>query len=151
MASVTWNPQTPVSLMTTQLNSLANGAVAASVVHDNAAAKLLRAWFELVVTFASAPTVNTTVDLYAAIALDGTNYGDYTTGASGRAQPQSLLGSFVVDAKATVQRLNLGVGMSGPIELPPYKITFLIKNGTGVAMSASGNVLSMGPVGNTIA
>ncbi len=143
MADYKWKANTIQTLLSTELNSLANNYGAIGVEFDNAAGLWLRASFLLAVTFGSNPTAGNTCDLYLIPALDGTNYADYTSGASGYAPGSCLVGSFPLQAKTTIHRVPLGVGQSGAIELPPSKFKLLLINKSGVAFPSSGSTVTM--------
>lgn len=135
------------TLVSTELNSLANNAAAlGSTVFDNATELWPFGQFELTVTFSSAPTANNTIDLYLIPSIDGTNYGDAITGASGSAPSTSYLGSFPLRAVTTLQRVPLGAGgQAGRIELPPSKFKIFAINKSGAAMPSSGSLIKMQP------
>ena len=143
MADYKWKANTIQTLLSTELNSLANNAAALGVEFDNAVGLWLRASFILTVTFGSNPTAGNTCDLYLIPTLDGTSYGDYTSGASGYAPGTSYVGGFPLQAKTTIQRLPLGIGQQGAIELPPSKFKVLLINKSGVAFPSSGSTVQM--------
>ncbi|MFQ5433931.1 MAG: hypothetical protein ACE5FD_03560 [Anaerolineae bacterium] len=96
------------------------------------------AWFELNVTFGTAPSdTNPTVDVYMATAPDGTNYetAPLTGGAN---QGHMFVGSFPIQKVTSAQRIVIG-----PIALPPTKLKVYLDNQTGQAMAASGNTLDI--------
>lgn len=132
--------ETVVSLMTTDLNSLANNAsvLSAAAGGDTTDANLLGD-FELVVTFDTNPTAGSTVELYLLRAADGTNYEDGS--ASVAPNPGSRVGSFPVRAVTTAQRIVLR-----DVPLPPglYK-ALILNDATGQAFAASGNTLKVRP------
>jgi hypothetical protein len=136
---------TIVSMATTELNALGNGAAALGVEVDNSTALDLFGIFELAVTFGSAPTAGSTVDLYLIVSVDGTNYTDAITGASGSAPATAFVGSFPLRAVTTAQRIPLGLGVSGYVQIPPRKIKGFVINRAGVAFPASGSTLKMVP------
>jgi hypothetical protein len=129
---------TLTTLETTSLNSLvANATVigsAASVSGDATDADLY-ADFELVVTFAVAPTVDTEVRLCLIRSVDGTNYEDAS--ATVRAPGGASVGGFQVTAVATAQRLVVR-----DVQLPPGLWKPLLIN-TNQAWAASGNTLKV--------
>jgi hypothetical protein len=130
---------TLVSVMTTELNSLASGAraLSSSFGGDTTAADLYGD-FELVVTFGVSPSTGATVDLYLLRAADGTNFSD---GSSSVAPPNSaFVGAFEIRAVTSAQRIVLP-----DIVLPPGLWKALIVNSAGQAMAASGNTLKMRP------
>jgi len=145
MADIKAKAGTIASMATTELNSLANNAGALGAEYDNATNLYLFGVFELNVTFGSNPTAGSTVDLYIIPAPDGTNYDDAVTGASGAAPATAYVGGFPLRAVTTAQKVPLGVGISGPVPLPPVKFKAFILNKSGVAFPASGSTLKMVP------
>jgi len=132
--------ETVVSLMTTELNSLANNAsvLSAAAGGDTTDANLLGD-FELVVTFGTNPTAGATIELYLLRAADGTNYEDGSASVAPNAG--SRVGSFPVRAVTTAQRIVVR-----DVPLPPglYK-ALILNNATGQAFAASGNTLKVRP------
>ena len=132
--------ETIVSVMTTELNSLANNAraISSALGGDATDANLLGDW-ELVVTFAVAPTVDTLIDLYLVRSIDGTNYEDGS--ATVRPAATAYAGSFQVRAVTTAQPLAIP-----DVPLPPGLFKAIIyNNGTGQAFAATGNTLKVRP------
>lgn len=128
------------SVMTTELNSLTNNSRAISSAEggDTTDAELYGD-FELVVTFGTNPTADTTIDLYLVRAADGTNYEDGD--ASVRPSPDAFVGSFPVRAVTTAQRMIVR-----DVPLPPGLWKAVIhNNGTGQTFAASGNTLKVRP------
>lgn len=139
MANTTkWStPTDRGSVLTTELNSLANGSYSAvgSEV-DNATNKDLYGDFELNVTFGSAPSAGGYIGLYLIPALDGTNYAD---GGSSVAPPAtSWIGNFPLRAVTTAQRVTI-TGVS----LPPSKFKVVAYNGSGQAFPSSGSTVDL--------
>jgi hypothetical protein len=131
---------TLTTLETTSLNSLAASTQvigsAASISGDATDADLY-ADFELVVTFAVAPTVDSEVRLYLIRSADGTNYedGDSTL----RPPAGASVGGFQVRAVTTAQRMIVR-----DVQLPPGLWKPLLVN-TNQAWAASGNTLKLRP------
>jgi hypothetical protein len=121
-----------ISILTTELNALANNAGVVTAVVENSTSLDQYADFELVVTYGTAPTADTTVDLYIVRTIDGTNYEDAT---ATRPTPE-FVGSFVLDNVTTAQRKIVRGVM-----LPPISFKLLIVNKAGQAMAATGNTL----------
>lgn len=139
-----WSAAAITTLASTELNSLANAAGALGVEYDNSTNLMPFGVFELTVTFGSAPTAGRTVDLYIVPASDGTNYATNVTGSSGYAQSTGYVGSFVLQAVTTLQRLNLGgIGARGTLFLPPTKFKAYLLNNSGQAFPSSGSTLKM--------
>jgi len=143
MASFRLDPASIQTMLSTELNSLANNAGAIGAEYDNSSNLFDEAYFRLSVTFGSNPTAGSTIDLFLLAALDGTNYTDYTAGASGYAPGPAFLGSFVLQAKTTIHRIDLGTGVNGPFRIPPTKIKLFALNKSGVAFPASGSLIQM--------
>jgi hypothetical protein len=143
MASIKLEQAAITTLLSTELNSLANNAGALGVEYDNATNDYIYGLFELAVTFGSNPTAGNTVDLYLIPCPDGTNYDDAVTGASGAAPASCYAGGFPLRAVTTAQRVPLGFGASGPVLLPPCKFKAFVLNKSGVAMPASGSTIKM--------
>jgi len=146
MASIKWEQAAISTVMSTELNSLANNAGALGTEYDNTTNQYLLGLFELNVTFGSAPTAQNTVDLYIIPAPDGTNYDDAVTGASGYAPGTCYAGGFPLRAITTVQHVPLGGGgAQGYVQLPPTKFKAFVVNKSGVAFPASGSTIKMIP------
>lgn len=124
------------SLMSTELNSLANaGTALGSTVLDNSTGLYLFLNAQLNVTFGSAPTAGNTVDLYLVPSLDGTNYSDTATTPN-----QLYAGSFPLRAVTTAQKVIM---LPAGVMLGPFKYKPFIVNNSGVAFPASGSTLDV--------
>lgn len=146
MADVKYSAAAIVLLMTTELNSLANGSGALGAEYDNATNLYLYGLFELNVTFGSNPTAGNLVNLYLIPAPDGTNYDDAVTGASPNAPSTMYVGGFPVRAVTTEQKIPLGgPGIPNLVPLPPTKFKAFLINNSGQAFPASGSTLKMVP------
>lgn len=121
-----------ISILTTELNALANNAGVTTATIENNATLDQYADFELLATFGVAPVADTTVDLYLVRTVDGTNFED----ASATRPSPEFVGSFVLDAVTTAQRKIVRGVM-----LPPTSFRLLIVNKAGQAMAATGNTL----------
>lgn len=134
------------TLMTTELNSLANNgtaisSVASSGVYDNtvggAGDGYTLADVELVVTYGSAPTANTGVSVWFLSVPDGTNYEDGSGSITPGRMPDAV---FPLRAVTTAQRIGRRIALPWG----PFK-TLAKNDGTGQAMAASGNTLKVRP------
>ena len=143
MASIKLEAASIATVLSTELNSLANAAAALGTEYDNSSNLYLWAMFELSVQFGSSPTAGNTVDLYIIPAPDGTNYDDNTTGASGAAPSTSYVGGFPLRAVTSAQKVPLGVARR--IDLPPTKFKVFVVNGSGQAFPSSGSTVKMVP------
>jgi hypothetical protein len=130
-------------VMTTELNSIANNALAVATAAFNntqgaAGDGYVQCDVQLVVTFGVAPTANTGVSVWFLSAPDGTNYEDGDTNVTPARIPDVV---FPVRAVTTLQRINRRIW------LPWSNFKALVKNdGTGQAFAATGNILSIRPV-----
>lgn len=131
------------TVLTTELNSLANGSFSASgTILDNATNRDRKAIAELNVTFPSAPTDESVVDLYMVIARDGTNYSD--GGTSRDPGAERYVGSFTVQNTTSAQRLH-----TREFDLPPFKVAFIARNGSGQAFPTTGSTVSVSTFNRT--
>jgi hypothetical protein len=133
---------TPAALLSTGLNSLANNALALGAAFDNTQGQAGDGYtlcdLELVVTFGTAPTANTGLSLWFLPAQDGTNYEDGDASTTPARAPDLV---FPVRAVTTAQRVA-----RRSVLLPEGKWKPLLKNdGTGQAVAASGNTLTVRP------
>jgi len=93
---------------------------------------------ELLVTFGTNPTANTSFCVWLLREVDGTNYEDGGTSVTPTRPPDMIL---TVRAVTTAQRII------AVCDLPPGAPKALIRNdGTGQAIAASGNTLKLRPV-----
>jgi hypothetical protein len=129
--------------MTTELNSLANGAYAiASAAYDNTGNLDLFADFAAEFTYTtSTPAAGTKVaELYIVPSIDGTHFASID--ASNVCQKALLVATFETRLPSTtVLEYLLAMG----IPLPPRKFKTIIKNTSGQTLGATGNLLVMGP------
>jgi len=126
------------SVMTTELNSLANNASVASSVITVTSTGYLLAEFELYVAgMGGTPTANTAFDLWLLRRPDGTNYEDGSSSVTPTRGPDVW---FPIRAVSTAQRIVR------VCELPPGLWTALVRNnGTGQALAASANTMKVRP------
>ncbi|MDB5937254.1 MAG: hypothetical protein JWQ01_4598 [Massilia sp.] len=136
------------TLLTTELNTLANNGTAISTVlggtgvYDNTIGQAGDGYtlcdVELVVTYGVAPTANTGVSFWFLLAEDGANYEDGDASTTPGRLPDIV---FPLRAVTTAQRITRRAMM------PWGKWKSLAKNdGTGQAMAASGNTIKIRPV-----
>jgi len=128
-------PESPTTLLSTGLNSLANGARAVSGDVDNASGLYLYADFEC--SFASAVfPANGYVSLYLLESIDGSNYEDGDASTTPTAQ---ALIAAIPFRNATAAQIHTVRG----IVLPPTHFKILAINNTGVALASSANTVKM--------
>ena len=145
MGSIKLEAGSIATLLSTEMNSLANNAAALGAEFDNSAGLWLFGLFELNVTFGTGPTAGSTVDLYIIPAPDGTNYDDAVTGASGSAPATSYAGGFPLRNVTSAQKVPLGVVRR--IELPPTKLKAFVINRSGQSFPSSGSTVKLVPYG----
>lgn len=145
MASIRYEVASIVTLLDTELNSLANnGRAIDASSYANQTNLFLFGYFELNVTFGTAPTAGNLIELYLVPAPDGTNYDD----GSSSIDPAytTYAGGFPVRAVTTAQKIPLGgPGLPALISLPPLPFKALIINKSGQAFPSSGSTLKMVP------
>ena len=125
------------TVASTALNSLANTSLVAGTVFDNTQGAAGDGYtlmdVELVVAFATAPTIPSAITLWVLAAPDGTNYEDGDATTTPARQPDLV---FPMRAVVTGQRISIRAA------LPWGLIKPLIKNdATGQALAATGNTL----------
>lgn len=131
------------TLLTTELNSLANNAgtvLSAEFDNDTSSTRWLAAEFELSVTFGTNPTADSVCEIYIVRAVDGSTYSTYTSGSSAVANNNDFNGTVSVKASTSAQ-----VVVSRRIQLPPGKWKVALINRTAQAFPASGSTLKMRP------
>ena len=125
------------TVLTTELNNLADGAwSAAGTEYDNSADLIQYFKLRLAVDFVSAPSTGGFVSVYAITALDGTNYETLDSDNDPRA------GKLV----ATIEVIDTTAAQirdSGIFSLPPCKTKFILKDSTGQAFPASGSTVTL--------
>jgi len=124
---------TIATVLSTELNSLANGARAIS----SAITGGQELWddLELVVTYGTNPTAGSVVEVYLIPSVDDTNYSDGD--ASIVPGFSMLVGYFPLRAVTSAQR---PAGIRGVV-LTPGKWKYLVANLSGQTMAATGNTL----------
>lgn len=125
----------PLTVMSTDLNSLANGSSVLSAAISNDAADELDPFvdLELNVDFVSAPTADALVEAYSVIAMDGSNYEDSLNEGRPRV---GYLGAFIMDNTTAAQRLTIRCAMT-----PCKDFKLLLLNKSGQAFPGSGTTV----------
>jgi hypothetical protein len=122
--------------ISTELNSLANGAFSAvSGIYDNSAN--LDEWGAFVIDLASlAVPAGGYLQIFATITLDGTNYED----AAAATQPGShqLIATVSLLVSTSVKR-----AVTAPFRMPAGKVKWVLKNASGIAFAASANTAKL--------
>lgn len=129
---------TIASVLTTELNSLADSANSSAssalsyTVADTGHRYPLALLTLTVAAQGAARSSGASVKVYAVCAADGTNYDDVEhTGAT-------LLASFNLDAATTARQHS-----QWHIALPPTAFKVFVRNASGQAFAASGNILEL--------
>lgn len=124
------------TVLTTELNSLANGGFSAfGPAYDNTSGLYL--YFALDIVLASlTPTSGAYLQLFMGQALDGTNYDDVVSSTNpgyDMALPPSALTTGAAAKHASVKQF----------EAPASKVKFALLNGAGAALAASANTVTL--------
>jgi hypothetical protein len=126
------------SLLTTELNSLANNSLAIGSAITLTSTGYLLGEVELVVTYGTNPTASTGCSIWFLRDIDGTNYEDGGTSLTPARAPDLVIPVLVSTSAQRITRRCL---------LPPGTFKALLKNdGTGQALAASGNTLKVLPL-----
>lgn len=134
-----WNaPSAVVTLLSTELNALADGTLsAASGAVNNDSNLDMLGDLELVLASLS-PGANPYIDIFIAESVDGTNYPT-PSAADARLQLAMKLCTFFLGVTAaTAQRITVR-----EIKLPPAKFKVYLDPHAGVALGATGNTLKL--------
>jgi hypothetical protein len=127
-------------IATASLNSMANNAnvLGATVSLTAGEPGYRQVEAELLVTFGTNPTANTSFVAWLLREIDGTNFEDGGASVTPTRNPDLI---FTVRAVTTAQRLF------SVCDMPPGDFKVLLRNdGTGQAIAASGNTLRLRPV-----
>lgn len=138
MTNVLYTRGTADTVLSTELNSLANNALVAHATSVTVtSAGFMACQVELYVTYGTAPTVGTAVLVWFLREVDGTNFEDGSASITPLRAPDVY---FPLRDVTTAQRIIMD------IVLPPGNFKPLVKNnGTGQSMAASGNTLKIRP------
>jgi hypothetical protein len=137
VSKVDWESDaSAVSLLTTELNSLADGAFCAKGSEVNNTDGWTHGVLELVLGSPGGVPADPWVDVYLLKAPDGTNYedGDGTNDPS----PNAKVATIRIREEQEAHRIASEV-----IELPPCKFKAVIGNEIGQAFAATGNTLKV--------
>ena len=151
MGNATYNqsPSADQTLMSTDLNSLADDTTNVGVVIlDNTSNRFYYATFELYLATANlSSATNPAVELYMVPSPFGTNYADTGTDGSTTDYPSPvyLVGIFGLQETSAVHRAVIE-----RVVLSPLKYTPVVINKSSAAFNASGNTLKIGVYTDTI-
>lgn len=131
-----WKTGTIATLLSTELNSLANNALALGSAYDNSTNLDTMGEIELAITYGSAPTASTGWSVWFLRDIDGTNY-EYSAATPARA-PDVVLPVVATTSAQKVTRRCI---------IPPGTFKALAKNdGTGQSAPASGTTIKIKPL-----
>ena len=140
MTAVKWEPGSSATVMTTELNSLADTGKAISSEIDNSSVLYLFEdveWYNAALGYT--PTAGAVVELYL-IRIDLAN-SVYEDGDASIAPPSTnLVGVFNIRASTSAQKHIIR-----QIPIPPSKYKYVVINLTGGALPSSGNTLKKQP------
>lgn len=137
MATFKWaTPASIATILSSDLNSLGDGANAISASQSNDATGELYLYgdFEMYIAATSTRASDARIEMYFLIEIDGTNYS--YGGTSVDPAPNTHVGDFQFDATTSAQYTHLR-----GILLPPADFKVLLINEVGVALASSGNTL----------
>lgn len=137
MATIKYEaPTANATLLSSELNSLANGAnkLTAAISNDAAGELYLYADFELSVPTSSSRGSDARVDMYILIELDGSNYttGDDSTDPA----EDAWVGAFIFNSGTAGERHHVR-----NVVLPPTDFKVLLINNMGIALPSANNTL----------
>jgi len=132
-----WNtPRAVATVMSTELNSLANGSQASSsATYANQTNLDLYADIEVLLASLS-PSTGAYISLYVLESIDGTNFPAQSAADLRLTSTQLLCTIPIGTTAATAQRVVVR-----NVLLPPAVFTLVLDNQTGVALNASGNTV----------
>ena len=145
VSKLLWTNETGITLLSTELNNLANDALAVDGSdYDNFSKRYTEASFLLyAIDFDAAPSAGAYFELHIIYKVDGTNYGDNEDGdvANPSGNANTLVGIFPIRAADEDQYIQL-MG----IPLKPFAFRVALKNKTGTGLTAvDTNLLKMFP------
>lgn len=128
------------NVLTTELNSLADGNVCAlSSAVDNSSTLLKYADFQLDLASLTISSATAYVSLFIVPTVDGSNYPDFTSGAAANYHGQYYVAPLTFKVVTTTAvRANVS-----KVPLPPGLFKVSVRNGLGVSMASSGNTLAI--------
>ena len=139
MGTTKWEaPASTSTILTTELNSLGDGAnkLSGAISNDGASELYLYGDLELYIATTSTRASDARVEVYILIELDGSNYS--YGGDSQDPAPSMHVGDFQFDAATAARYAHIRGVM-----LPPTDFKILLINEMGVAMASSGNTLKL--------
>lgn len=136
--SILWSgsPTSRGNVLTTELNALANGAYSAvGTAFDNTSNKDQYAWAEINLASLN-PTAGAYLQLFLTLAVGGTNYEDPPSATN--PGYQMSVGIVAITTGAATKRVTIPT-----FRLPPSLGKFVLLNGSGVALGATLNTVTI--------
>ena len=132
----TGGPTSRSTGLTTELNSLANGAYSsAGTAFDNTTNRDQYGALDIVLASLT-PASGASLSVYLLQSLDGTTYEDAP--ASTNPGTHMLVATVLLNASTSAKRV-----MSPAFYLPPGKFKLVLLNSAGVALASSGNTVTL--------
>lgn len=131
----------PATVLTTQLNSLANLTWSAlSSAIDNSTNGYMFADIEVVLASLTPTGNDASIEIYLVPSADGTNYPNYTESGTSEEIENAIyfVGAVPLSLDTEAQRQVLR-----QVELPPGKFKIGVRNQANVSLGASGNTVSL--------
>jgi hypothetical protein len=134
-----WSSTTLTTVMSTELNSLANGSSVSTLgntgPYDNTSN--LNVYADIEVNLASlSPTSGATISLFILSSVDGSNYPAQSTSDVQLTSTQLLTTIPIGITASTAQRIPVR-----QVVIPPTKFQIVLLNNSGVALASSGNTV----------
>jgi len=134
MTTLKWSSGTASSKLTTELNSLASGALSSgSAAIDNASGLYQYMDAELFIATGTTPPSNAYYSLYLFKSIDGSNFEDISTAAK-----HAIVGVFPVANTSAAHRVVLS-----NILIPPLQFKVALENNTTLALPTGSNTLKI--------
>jgi len=138
---------TPVTIMTTELNTLANGSCAASSVGGTSGVftqtnfgQAIWAELEFIAGGAFTPTAGGFLALWWLFSEAGSTFEKTVTATDQPRSPDAIIPLF-----ASAYATNDIAKANGIIRLPAYDTKGYMANHSGVSLPGSGNIIKVGP------
>jgi len=127
------------NVLTTELNTLTDGNVTALGPEQTNTALDMVADFQLDLASLTITAATAFCYLYIVPSIDGTNYPDFSSGATANYHAAYMVATFLLkNVTTTTARANVSA-----VPLPPGKFKVALRNGTGASLAGSGNTVGI--------